>query len=130
MRAIAIAFSLVMVGCAASKTGLARGDDGAAMAEKAKAAILALARSDRKPFEGLDPDRLEKVPIKKGDEPHRYYWGAFEIDVQKRWYAADIGNLQWHQWYSGVFTVDAAGQWQAARPDVTYADALPPGLEP
>lgn len=130
MRAIAIAFSLVMVGCAASKTGPARGDDGAAMAEKAKAAILALARSDRNPFEGLDPDRLEKVPIKKGDEPHRYYWGAFEIDVQKRWYAADIGNMQWHQWYRGAFTEDGAGLWQAARPDVTYADALPPGFEP
>ena len=127
MRAIAIAFSLLVVGCsAASKTGPACGDDEPAMAEKAKAAILALARSDRKPFEGLDPDRLEKVPIKKGDEPHRYYWGSFEIDVQKRWYAADIGNMQWHQFYSGTFVVNASGSWRAEAPQVMYADAPPP----
>jgi len=127
---MAMACGLLTVGCVASRMGPAGGDDELAMAEKAKAAILALARSDRKLFDRLDADKLQQVPIKKGDEPHRYYWGSFEIDVQKRWYAADIGNMQWHQWYSGVFTVDAAGQWQAARPDVTYADALPPGFGP
>jgi hypothetical protein len=123
MRAIVIAFSLLLASCAVSKTGPARGDDELAMAEKAKAAILVLARSDRELFERLDADKLQQVPIKKGDEPHRYYWGAFEIDVQKRWYAADIGNMQWHQFYSGTFVVDASGSWRAEGPQVMYADA-------
>jgi hypothetical protein len=34
------------------------------MAEKAKAAIVALARANPKMFEGLDPDRLQAVPLK------------------------------------------------------------------
>jgi hypothetical protein len=94
------------------------------MAEKAKAAIVALARANPKMFEGLDPDRLQAVPLKSGEEPHTHMFGAFTVNVEKRWYAADIGNGHWHQFYRGEFEVDAAGNWRASRPDITHADGF------
>jgi hypothetical protein len=51
-------------------------------------------------------------------------FGAFTVNVEKRWYAADIGNGHWHQFYRGEFEVDAAGNWRASRPDITHADGF------
>ena len=93
------------------------------MAEKAKAALVVLARANPKMFEGLDPDRLADVPLKSGEEQHTYRLGAFTINVEERWYSADIGNMQWHQWYRGDFIVDPSGRWTADKPTVTFADA-------
>jgi hypothetical protein len=112
---------MLAVGCGSQVTHPTGGDE-LVMAEKAKAALVALARANPKMFEGMDPDRLQAVPIKSGEETHTYRLGAFEINVEKRWYNADIGNDVWHQWYDGTFTVDAAGRWHASRPNVTYAD--------
>ena len=100
---------MLAVGCGSQVTAPTRGDDERAMAEKAKAAIVALAHANPKMFQGLDPDSLQAVPLKSGEEPHTYRLGAFKINVAERWYNADIGNDVWHQWYNGTFTVDAAG---------------------
>lgn len=129
MRALLLVTGLALfAGCGSTATSQSRipGDE-PAMAEKAKAALVTLARQKPPVFlEGLDPNRLERLPLKQGDEPHTWQLGAFVINVEKRWYAADIGNLQWHQWYRGGFTVNAAGRWTAGEPEVTFADALPP----
>jgi hypothetical protein len=116
---------LAVAGCAVGTATAPRGDDELALAEKAKAAILELARSDPEIFEGLQADRLAHVPLKKGDEPHQYWFGAFTIYVGKRLYAADIGNDWWQHWYNGTFAVDESGRWTANRPHVTYADRFP-----
>jgi hypothetical protein len=98
-------------------------------ADKAKTALLRLIRSDRKFFVGNpDPDRLERILLSSYDlqEPQKFSWGAFVIDVQQRTYHADIvaeGVAAW--FYSGTFQVDASGQWTAGKPEVQHAQAVP-----
>jgi hypothetical protein len=98
-------------------------------AEKAKTALLRLIRSDREFFVGNpDPDRLEGIPLSFDDlqEPQKFSWGAFVIDVKQRTYHADIvaeGVAAW--FYSGTFQVDASGQWTAGKPKVQHAQAVP-----
>jgi hypothetical protein len=92
-------------------------------AEKAKAALLRLIRSDRTLFEGADPDRLEKIAVSRvrGNEPQKYDWGAFDINAKPRTYSAVIEHGGGGAFYSGRFTVDTAGRWTAEKPNVSYA---------
>ena len=99
-------------------------------AEKAKAALLELIRSDPKLFVGSpDVEKIAKLPVRI-HEVHRFTWSAFVIDVSKRTYHADLvpkegsGLNAW--FYSGKFEVNAAGHWTAQKPDrVMKAHPLP-----
>jgi len=94
-------------------------EDDAAMALKAKEAMLDLIRSDRRLFIGdPDPVILARLELKKRDE-HQYSLGAFVIDVVAKTYSADIGqDAPEVYFYSGKFEVDAAGRWKAMKPQV------------
>jgi len=131
MRVLLIAVGAgLLVGCNAASTTPGRGADELALAEKAKAAIIALARSDRNIFFRLEPDRFQSVRVKKGDEPHEYFIGAFTVNVEKRLYWADVGDMKHHWFYHGTFAVDQDGRWTANRPDDVKEAWAPPGAEP
>jgi hypothetical protein len=90
-------------------------------AEQARQAVLALIRSRPKVFVGApDPDRLAKLPLKeRGDG--EYSFGAFVVNLPKRWYAAHVGGddqLRDAWSYNGSF-VRRDGQWIATEPKVT-----------
>jgi len=85
-------------------------DDESVMAEKAKAALVALARAKPSVLE-RDPDRLEGMPLVKGDEPHVYRLAWIMINVEERWY-----DFCTDRPYFGRFTVDADGRWTAQDP--------------
>lgn len=99
-------------------------------AENAKAALLRLIRGNRKVFVGdPDPDRLENLAVEAYDpqEPSKFSWGGFIIDVKNRSYSAAIGGEGTGMWfYSGVFEVDAAGRWTAGQPKSQHAATPPP----
>jgi hypothetical protein len=90
-------------------------------AEQARQAVLALIRSRPQVFVGApDLDRLAKLPLKeRGDG--EYSFGAFVVNLQKRWYAAHVGgdDERHDAWsYNGSF-VRRDGQWIATEPKVT-----------
>jgi hypothetical protein len=123
---LAAAILPLAAGCAASATTSGRGEDELAMAEKGKAALLELIRSDRHLFIGdPDPDILARLKLKKYDE-HQYSLGAFVIDVDRKLYHAGTGNSGPEQYfYSGRFEVDPAGRWRATKPEVQRGWRMP-----
>ena len=113
----------LLAGCTPQAARPAAETDDAALAAEAKAALVELARAQPPVFlEGIDADHLAAIPLQKGDLAHTFYLGAFRIDVEKHYYSADIGNLEWHRLYHGTFTVDEKGRWTANKPIVTSAD--------
>ena len=122
-RPVIFAMGLLLLAGCTPQGARPPAEDDAALAAKAKAALVELARAKPPVFlEGLDADRLEAIPLQTGDLPHTFYLGAFRINVEKRYYTADIGGPAWQQWYHGTFTVDASGRWTANKPIVTFAD--------
>jgi serpin B len=94
-------------------------------AEKAKAALVGLVRSDRGLFIGNpDPDRLATLPVPR--DASVFSLGAFWIDSGKRTYHAKIGAEGPEPYlYEGVFTVEATGEWRAERPQLTRLHRMP-----
>jgi hypothetical protein len=122
-RLLILAMGLfLLAGCIPQAERPTAQTDDAAMALQAKAAIVALTRAQPSLFEGLDADTLAATPLQPGDRPHTYFLGAFTINVEKRYYSADIGGLAWHQFYHGTFAVDAAGRWTANEPIATASE--------
>ncbi len=124
MRLNLVLVSLILLaGCTPQAVRKPAAEDDQVLAAKAKAALVELARAKPPVFlEGLDADSLQACPLTSGDLPHTFRLGAFTINVEKFWYSADIGNMQWHQWYNGTFAADASGRWKANKPIVTFAD--------
>ena len=122
-RPLTFAIGLFLLAGCTPQAARPAAEDDAALAAKAKAALVELARATPPVFlEGLDADRLAAIPLTPGDLPHMFYLGAFQINVEKHYYSADIGGPAWQQWYHGTFTVDASGRWTANKPIVTFAD--------
>lgn len=110
----------------ATEAAKADTDRNKADAEKAKAGLLKLIRGSKSLFIGQpDSDRLERMPVKHWDrdDPSKFYWSAFEIDVKEHRYSAEIGSdaLGTTWFYSGKFTVTKTGEWVPDKPKVIEA---------
>jgi hypothetical protein len=94
-------------------------------AEKAKVGLITVICGDKSPFVGK-PDRamLEKMPvINSDDDPSKFYWSVFEIDVKKHQYHGTViaPKLRTAWTYSGTFTISNAGEWIPDKPKVIEA---------
>ena len=98
--------------------------DELAMAEKAKAALVAFVHANPTVFGDMDADRLAGTPVVKEEEsgPHVYRLGAFWINVEKRSYSIVFHGGHWIQFHDGTFSEHADGRWTAQMPRVTFGD--------
>ena len=117
---------LVAVAAIPTAGGCQSTDNELARAEKAKAALVALARAKPSVLEGLDAYRLESMPVRKTRTPHAYFLGWITINVEERWYSFGIEYGLSAVTYRGTFTVDADSRWTAQEPEVVeHFDILP-----
>ncbi len=94
-------------------------------AHRARQAVLELIRANPDTFIGSpDPDELAKLPLEDRGQGE-YAFGAFIVNLSKRWYTANIGHEAPELYsYRGSF-VRRDGEWIASEPEVTRVHRLP-----